>query len=365
MNRYGWSVAVAVMACLALTEMAYAQVSPEAAAAAKIVPGLAPGIVQAAKNEGTVTLYAGQMGQGQFDAFRKAFPFVKLDYVQMPAGQLFARFEAEKEAGLHQVDLFLAPEVGFLSVLKRGWCEPYRSVDDARFPATAKLGVGAYRVGASPFGFIFSPSRTDRALVADLGTWKGAYTSDKLKGKRLGVVNPVPGSATAYAYETLYVKYDGSGFWSTLRGLVSAVNIYTSAAPTSSALIAGELDFAGVVTLSPAVDLLSSGAPIGLVAPEPMVLSPYGGCIASKPPHPNAAKVFWEFLLSDAGQIAQSPQLISVKSGVNLEAGMPDFLKKQPWYKPFNTANTLETPAEARAAISSKALGEFKKIFAK
>ncbi len=354
-----------LMAGVALNSIAHAQVSSEAAAAAKFIPGLAAEIVEAAKKEGTVTLYAGQMGQGQFDAFKKAVPFVKIDYVQLPAGQLLARFEAEKQAGLNQVDLFMSPEAGFMPMFKRGWCEAYRSVADARFSTAAKPGAGAYRVGAAPFGFMFSPSRTDSALVADLKTWKGAFTSEKLKGKRLGVVNPTPGSATAYALETLYANYDGSSMWGTQRGLVSAVNIYASAAPTSSALIAGELDIAGVVILGPAGDLLASGAPIGWVAPEPLVMAPFAGCIATNPPHPNAAKVLWEFLLSDAGQIAQAPQLISVKSGVDIDSGMPDFIKKQPWYTPLNTSQLLEAPEETRMKISPTALADWQNIFAK
>jgi ABC-type Fe3+ transport system substrate-binding protein len=76
------------------------------------------------------------------------------------------------------------------------------------------------------------------------------------------------------------------------------------------------------------------GGPVHWTNPEPRVVVPYGQAIAKDAPHPHAAKLFQEFVLSKAGQkITASTLLPSFRVG--------DLRKhvKEPWYNspaPYN-----------------------------
>lgn len=67
-------------------------------------------------------------------------------------------------------------------------------------------------------------------------------------------------------------------------------------------MAAGEYDLITDVHLNSVIRLAREGAPVGWVAIEPVPTIVYVAMVAAKAPHPNATRLFVDFLLSQEGQ---------------------------------------------------------------
>jgi iron(III) transport system substrate-binding protein len=92
----------AVQIAAALCLLACGAVAP---AAAQFGP---PELIEAAKQEGTVVYYTAnfaEVEQESIRAFNKRFPFIKIEMVRAPGGQLITRVKTEAAAGKLAADV--------------------------------------------------------------------------------------------------------------------------------------------------------------------------------------------------------------------------------------------------------------------
>ncbi len=143
------------------------------------------------------------------------------------------------------------------------------------------LGYG-WNTGAYPTGL---------AGFADLA-------NPGLNGK-LGVLQPL--SPVAVDWYLWLQEHYGKAFLPKLAALHP--HSYPSSVPMQQALTSGEIAAASFLPTT-TIDLIAQGAPVKFKIPSHAWNTPYYGMIVKKAPHPAAAQLLADFMLSPEGQAA-------------------------------------------------------------
>jgi len=283
-----------------------------AGAAAIMTAGVARGqglpaheqaLYQAARREGELTWYTGQMQAEPSEAigraFTERFPGVKCNVVRSTSQVAFQRLSQDARARVAQCDVFSSTDHSHLALLKReGRLLAYR-------PENAAGMVKAARDAADPDGHFqvtylalyLNARRTDRVSEAEQPTTWRALTDPRWKDK-LAVGHPGFSGAIGN-WAILMRKAYGDSFFRELERNKPLIG--RSSADPITALNAGERLVGVCVGSASAILSRSRGNPLGLIYPTDgtlMVPSP-SGAIANAP-RPNAAKLFMEFVCSPA-----------------------------------------------------------------
>jgi iron(III) transport system substrate-binding protein len=379
-SRTGWlvgplTVALVVVAC---TEPpTSAPTSPSAAVVvdsdvraayqqfvAKQLPAVDIGLVQAAKEEGAIVFYTGFYGDSHIKEFQRRFPFVKVETITLAGGALIGRFGSEKRAGLNAVDVYTAPEDGVRPFVTEGFCEKYTPTSDGSYAESDKIPNLAYRWTGSPFGIAFVPSRLKGAADYEALQHWSTLGDERWKGMTWGLVDAPPGSG-AFAMWTLLYSEFGAALWEKHASLAKATRIYAGTNPTTQALVTGEIDLAANIAVVGPFGLWTTGAPVGWSTPSPLLVAPAMGCIATRPPHPNAARLYWEFLLSEDGQATLLPGNHSYRKGLDFRSAIPPKLLAEPWYRPPDPSRVVNLSAEQAAALKDTVNTAWQRIYAR
>jgi iron(III) transport system substrate-binding protein len=300
--------------------------------AAPNLPNSTPDIIKAAGKEGHLTLtmlnQGGNLGvlDGLIAAFNKRYPFIRVEFTAQSTLQLLNKFRAELAAGRGTTDyLNFPPNLKTTTSLERqGAILPFVISQDAAFPAHAKHNgfwyawrcdypATAYRKGALSAG--------ERALVRH---YDGL--SDPRFKNRLGIVT-VENSATSAVCYTLLTRADPK-IW---QGLVdNRPRVKSSSSALLDGLLAGEYDIALFGGMMPNTEAARQGAPVefGVSDPYPALYLPAG--ISALAPHPNAAKLWQDWVMSAEGQHSwmEVSGAASARNGVGEKA----WVEKQPWF---------------------------------
>jgi len=266
-------------------------------------------LVEAAKKEGTLVFYSANPVPGTEHlarAFEEKYG-ITVEPLGLPAGTLLQRFASELEAGSFNADIILG--AGFDSVVTndyapKGWMIP---IKDAGIPA---LDGGEY-----PAQFL----NKNTATVA-YNPWIIAYNTDLVKeGEEpktyKDLADPkykdlvcIPNPEVALAYIQIWDRVRGEYGEETLSGIAANnPKVYESAAAASSALAAGECAVAAPVS-GPAIAALPEKAPVKSFIPAVTTGTQMelGFINPEKIAHPNAAKLFANYVLSPEGNEQQA-----------------------------------------------------------
>lgn len=276
------------------------------AAAFKAVPGSAQGDYLAelhakAKAEGEVTWYIVYWPSERADKhaalFMQTYPGIKVNVVRATAQVAYQRLGQDLKANTANCDVFASTDMGqYVSLKQRGLLMPYRmrSTDqiDPRF-----LGVDpddAYHVVNAAFvgiGYNTGTVKPDEAPRS----WK-AFVDPKWRN---ALVVGHPGfSGFVGTWVVQMNKLFGWSYFEELAALRPHVG--RSIIDTVTVLLSGERK----VGASPSPLILrnaAAGNPVAVSTPEEgSVLMISGGAILANTRHPNAARLFMEFLYSQA-----------------------------------------------------------------
>ncbi|KRB76361.1 hypothetical protein ASE01_15320 [Nocardioides sp. Root190] len=274
-------------------------------------------IVEAAKKEGSVTVYSSQ-GQTQLDDFAAAFEKeygIEVEVVRGIDPELQPKIEAEKQTGKTVADVY----VSSLRPAQETFADQDYYVAP-QGPAFEELDVmqgdEIFDIDATVLTFAWN---------TDLFPGKVESYADLLdpafKGK-LGV--PEPTSATFVDYYNYLTGIHGEDFLEKLAA--QDPQIYPGALPAAEALSSGEI--AGAIFVEPQVDQQEAGAPVDFgFEDEKWAAVFYGGIIADAP-HPNAAQLLADFMLTEAGQEAIARKAASVRPDVPGTFGTLDSVRR-------------------------------------
>jgi iron(III) transport system substrate-binding protein len=265
---------------------------------ARIGSSAAPNIIEAAKKEGELIWYGG--GSGEIDeainkGFMKKYPFIQAKKFRIQSQRLLARFEAESRAGKHGADIVRTTDWYIDIFKKRGLLARYDSPERKHFVDELKDRDGHY---TALYIILHAPAYNTK-LVAK-GEVPRSYDDlldPKWKGK-LGLED----AAYVWFVNVLKLKGEKQGLDFMKRLGRQNVNVRSGTTLLASLVAAGEMPLAIDLYAYSVERAKKSGAPLDWVAIEPAIVHTILAGINKNAPHPNAAMLFMDYLLSEEGQ---------------------------------------------------------------
>lgn len=259
--------------------------------------------VAKAEQEGALVVYSTDPEDGtaaMLARFHKLFPKITTNYVRLQAGALYAKVNAERRAGAHLVDALQLSDMGFvLDFQKHGGYTQYVSPEMAAYKSSYKSQPEGYWTWGAVImaGIAYNP----KVVPPDQApkSWKD-LTDPKWKGAvSVKVSNSGLQHETWYELKRLY----GEAYWKKFaeqqpRAFDSYVQQYDRAVNGQDKIIA-TAQYSGYLQFT------ARGAPIAFSYPaDGLPAGPEVWGVVSDSPHPEAAKLFMDWLLSVQGQTA-------------------------------------------------------------
>lgn len=283
------------------------------------------GDVRAAEREGEVVVYINNDShQPLVEGFRQRFPKVKLRFVEMTSRDSQARVIDEAQSGKPVADVVWTSAMDTqVKLINDGYAQTYHSPEARNLPAWARWRDQGFGMTNEPIVFVYNktilkPDEVPRshaallaALRADPERWRG----------KIGLYDPeLSGVGFLYLSSNTQVYPDA---WPLYEAMAAAqARTYVPGRPMLDRVASGEhllaFDMNGsyadwyVRNYGPASD-------IGYLAPEDYHLSISRVAFITKAaPHPHAARVFLDYLMSEAGQRRLlEARLTPVRSGLD------------------------------------------------
>lgn len=270
------------------------------AAAASLLPGLgiADPLLDGARKEGQVVFYASMetaSAQRLAAAFEKKHPGIKVDATRIGSERMATRLVSEAQARKVRADVVQQSAFDFYGVLQKGIFESYFSPERNAFPSEYRDEKGFWMMPASTLNVIaYNKKMVDPADVPksfwDLtGTrWKGQLLMDDNESKWMSGMIQYYGEAKTMDLMRRLARQD--------------IQFRTGHTLLQTLCAAGERPIV-VVAFANGVDRLKKdNAPIEWVAAEPVIGLTFGLAVVKDAPHPNAARLFHDYMLSREGQ---------------------------------------------------------------
>jgi iron(III) transport system substrate-binding protein len=256
-------------------------------------------LIDGAKKEGEVVVY-GTMSLEAANLlharFRDRYPFIDVKLNRLGSGKFAPRVLAEVRANKHLADILQTNSLTLHYIKKEGFLMNYLSPEDRFYPKQFKEQGYWTTTNMNVHVLAYNPKLVPRDKVPKTydellnPAWKGKLLSDT--SEQWGALMfQIMGKEKAIRH---------------MRGLAKqGITLRRESSAMRAQLIAaGEAAIDIDSTLGPVDDLKRRGAPIDWIplSPVPVVTSAHG--VALRPPHPNAARLYLDFMLSREGQKA-------------------------------------------------------------
>ncbi|HEX7128172.1 MAG TPA: extracellular solute-binding protein [Thermodesulfobacteriota bacterium] len=255
----------------------------------------------AAKREGALTFYHNMRPAGAepfLQKFREAHPEIRAEQVRLGSAPLIERFATEFAAGRHIADVVLTfPDERIYEGMKQGWMEKWTPPELGAFPASVNIDNQMFAVQTAREAIVYNKNRVKRNEIPT--EWTDLF-DPKYKG-RIGMNPPW----RSVAVQQVIAFWQDNGIKDAAERLkANNVRFFEGSGGIMQAVIRGDIDVAHITDL-PVNPALADGAPIGVVYPKSgTTLSNAYVFVARRAPHPNAAKVFVNWLMTREGQEA-------------------------------------------------------------
>ena len=255
-----------------------------------------PALIDAALKEGTVvwysTLIVNQIVRPMSDAFEKKYPGIKVQYSRASSSDVAIKIRNEARARRTQADLFDGSNTVFL-LEDANLVADYRPKAAADWPQALRDTKGHWTVAVNTN--VVKPEDVPRTYEDLLNpSWKGqiAWTYDLTPGGPPGFLHNIlttMGQDKGMAYLRAFAKQE-------------PVTIPAAQRVVLDKVVSGEYPLAVMILNYHATISAGQGAPVRWLRMEPLLQSMGLISVVNNSPHPNAARLFVEFMLSDEGQ---------------------------------------------------------------
>ncbi|MGZ8445282.1 MAG: extracellular solute-binding protein [Candidatus Binatia bacterium] len=257
-------------------------------------------LVAGAKAEGKVTWYTSLAGSSYKElaqGFEKKYG-VKVDVYRAASNDLMARITAEAKARQYLVDTIETTLPLLKSLREDGLLAVYTSPHLQKYPAHAKekAGNGLYYWGVNRESFIgvgYNPNAIPAGAVPK--NFAGLL-NPQLRGK-MGMTT----SDTGVRMMGAILKFKGEAFANKLKTQDVSLHSVSGRAMADLA-ISGEVPISPSIFRDHAMESKLKGAPIDWVAMEGVPTNAGATSIVYQAPHPHAAVLMADFILSPEGQ---------------------------------------------------------------
>ena len=270
-------------------------------------------LIEGAKKEGAMDWMGG--GSAEIDelinrGFMKKYPFIQARKTRVQSQRLLVRFETESRAGKHTADIVRTTDWYIDIFKKKGSLLQYDPPERKNIPDELKDRDGFY---TSLYMAVHALAYNTRLVPkSDLPRSYDDLLDPKWKGKLA-----VEDAAYVWFVNVLKMKGEKPGIEYMRRLARQDVSLRASTTLLTNLVAAGELPFAIDLYADDVERVKKAGAPLDWVAFDPMIVHTIAGGINKNAPHPNAAKLFMDFLLSEDGQrIYQSQNMQPTRRGI-------------------------------------------------
>jgi iron(III) transport system substrate-binding protein len=272
-----------------------------------------PKLIEGAKKEGEVVWYtttALEVSKKFGDEFQRKYPFIRVNIFRTNNSPLVARVLSEARAGRHLWDLVGGGGELYTPIMERKLFAQYRS------PETKALESDLYDKNsywtaytASTYVLGFNTTQVKKESVPKTyealldPKWKGRKIAVDTSGGMLHALSEVWGKEKTIAYfKQLAAQEAVAQEGNTLRAQLIAAGEYP----------------VGFVLAHGTQLLTARGAPTDWIALEPAVMRIIILALAAKTPHPNAARLFYDYAISKEGQeILKSFNRVPIRNDVD------------------------------------------------
>lgn len=267
-------------------------------------------VIDEAKKEGSVTIYSSQ-GTDELNAMGKAFEKkygIKVDVLRDIDANLEAKLSAERDSGKGVADVAVFADQSFVD--KQGaagrWTMPTGpDFDAAAYDKSTNMNEhGSFVTTAVVYAIGWNTQ-----LVPDGIKSYDDLLNPKFKGK-IGLNDP----ATSPVVVDFYRYVEGQTSPSFLSDVAKLKpQVFPSVLQIAQNLTSGQL--AVGIAVAPLVDEKADGAPVDYMVPKPAWGARFYASILKSAPHPAAAQLLADFMVTSAGQAKIARKTASVLPG--------------------------------------------------
>ncbi|MBM2806606.1 MAG: Extracellular solute-binding protein [Deltaproteobacteria bacterium] len=255
-------------------------------------------LIEGAKKEASLVWYTSTSVEDitrLFAAFNKRYPFIKTEYFNAGSARLYNRILNESRVGKVFFDLIAVRGVETQQLINGGFLQPYLSPESAAYPQGFKDTKGywvdyfdAYNILAYNTKLVAkdqAPKSWEDLLDP---RWKSKIAMDEEMYSWYAAMTVAWGKERAQRYMKALAKQD--------------IQLRHGQSLIAQLLAAGEFHM-GVALAHRIEKMKEQGAPVEWVTTfDPITASLHPIAVAAKALHPNAAKLFIDFVLSKEGQ---------------------------------------------------------------
>lgn len=287
-----------------------------------IGPAVSQSQLKGAKKEGSLVLYTSlniPEAKPLLDEFLKRYPFVKGDLVRLSGTSIITRILTEKLAGSHVWDVTVT-RLSFIPALQqakllaryqspqlKGLREDFRDKEGYWAAATLNTSVFVYntkmvkpREVPKSYDELLHPHWKDK-ISMDTEAFDWFETQLAVRGREKGLE---------------FMKRLKAQNPTLRRGRTGQLEL----------LAAGEFPILLEAYSHRAQKMKEKGAPVEWIPFEPVTVVPFAAVIATTAPHPNAARLFIDFVLSRDGQMVFK-KLGRIPARTEVEPDPPELIK--------------------------------------
>lgn len=268
--------------------------------------GSASGVRRAAQKEGVLRIYANtSLMSPLIEDFRRQYPGIAVSLEDMNSNLIAERVVAEAEGGRPQVDLVWSSAMDSqIKLINDGYAQPYRSPHLSAMPEGSVWRNQGFGITAEPIVFAYNR----RLLPPDALPYSHAEllrlleTRPELFAGRTTVYDAErSGVALMHLSEDTQIYPDA---WRLMEALGrTRPRLDTSGKRMMAQLASGRMALVYNMNQSYGETWLAGNRDVALVTPSDYHLSVSRvAFITREAPHPNAARLFLDFLLSREGQ---------------------------------------------------------------
>lgn len=280
-------------------------------------------MVSAAQEEGTITLYTNvdpTIADNLAAAFGEEYG-ITVEVQRSGSSALAQRFTAEAETGNAIADVYYSTDEQFhVDSVASGAFAPLEDLPNlAEWPEEAKAD-GYVTIGYNPYSLIWNTTLVPEGM----DSWE-----DLLDPEIAGMVmltDPRAGVTSNQFYLMLRNLY-GDEF---LEKLGQVATFSQSAVPGMQQVAAGAQATYAPGINQVAVGLIDKGAPLGQAFVEPTISSNNLASVVADAPHPNAARLFVSFLMTDEAQAINNGNGFAPVEGIPNTLEMPEIVEITP-----------------------------------
>ena len=255
-------------------------------------------LVAAANKEGALVLYTAaltEVVQETINVFNKSFPGIRVSMVRASGGQLITRIRSEAAAGKLEADVIDHSDRGQAKSIEDLFAD-YQPPNAAEYLPETLVSPRLWPTTTPAWCIAWNPE----LVTNPPKTWMDLCKPEYGGGKIGQVIAPSGGTTwTRVMFERQVL---GEDYWA--KQAATKPKLFPSNAPLCDAVIRGEVAM-GPILMSIVYGKKKDGAPIDMIyGREGVPITPYGTGIAATSKHPNAARLWMDWNLSDDGQIA-------------------------------------------------------------